>query len=102
MDAKAAQEMTEKRWLAFINEEDAAQCGWCLFALGRRSRTLRSACYYCPVIEVFGESCFNLDVYDAWAATGSGEAAQDIYDLLMAHREQLIAAGEAMDETICV
>ena len=56
MEAKEAQEQTEKRWLAIIADPTAfPSCGWCIFAIGMTTENMHQ-CHNCPVVRVFGKS----------------------------------------------
>lgn len=101
MDAKEAQERTEKRWLAIIagSDDSPPACGWCIFAIGMMTKA-GSQCPKCPVVRVFGCSCPDIPEYGGWER-GSYEdtdAARKVYELLIAHRDQLIAAAKEIED----
>lgn len=98
MNPKEAQEQTEKRWLAIIASPADAPlaCGWCMFALAMTTEEV-SKCHKCPVVRVFGESCLNTLEYVAWEATPGTNSARKIYELLIAHRDHLIAAAKEIE-----
>ena len=99
MDAKKAQEQTEKRWLAIIaNPADAPlNCGWCVFAIRMTTRDMHQ-CHNCPVVRVFGDSCCNIKEYLDWDLGGENtEEARKVYDLLVAHKHHLIAAAKEIE-----
>ena len=96
-----AQEQTEKRWLYILSggESIPPHCGWCQFAVGISDGT-RSICYDCPVVRVFGDRCENIKEYRDWEDSeliDEQELAQRVYELLIAHREQLIAAAKEIE-----
>ena len=102
MEAKEAQEQTEKRWLAIIADPaDYPQwvCGWCQFAIGMRTRG-GSQCPKCPVVRVFGCSCPDIPEFSAWERAGyeDTDAARKVYELLIAHGDQLIAAAKEIED----
>ena len=98
MDPREAQERTEARWLAFIADTDdySLTCGWCLFAIGMTTEDM-SQCHNCPVVRVFGDSCYNIQEFDEWARTGDTDLARKVYELLIAHGDQLIAAAKEIE-----
>lgn len=98
MDAKEAQDQTERRWLAEIaNPNDVPPaCGWCLFAKAMTTEN-RHRCHTCPVVRVFGDSCCNIEEYIDWDLDDTAEAAREVYELLIAHRDQLIAAAKEIE-----
>lgn len=100
MDPREAQEQTEKRWLAIIANPDdyPGRCGWCMFAIGMMTGA-GSQCPKCPVVRVFGCLCSDIPEYGAWER-GSYEdtdAARKVYELLIAHKDQLVAAAEEIE-----
>ena len=100
MEAKEAQEQTEKRWLAIIADPTAfpSSCGWCLFAIGMTTKNMHQ-CHNCPVVRVFGDSCCNIKEYLDWDLGGENtEEAKKVYELLIAHRDQLIAAVKEIED----
>ena len=98
MDPREAQKRTEVRWLAIIADPANVPpaCGWCLFAIGMTTRDM-SHCHNCPVILVFGDSCKNIEEYEDWDKTGDTDDAGKVYELLIAHRDQLIAAAKEIE-----
>ena len=101
MEAKEAQERTEKRWLAATASpfSSAPVCGWCIFA---HDMTIPGVlkCPKCPVVRVFGCSCPYIPEYADWDCSyteGKGELARKVYELLIAHRDQLIAAAKEIE-----
>ncbi len=101
MEAKEALERTEKRWLAIIADPDdyPLACGWCMFAIERMTGA-GSQCPKCPVVRVFGCSCPYIPEYADWDCSyteGKGELARKVYELLIAHRDQLIAAAKEIE-----
>ena len=98
MDPREAQRRTEVRWLAIIDvqQDDLPMCGWCLFAMAMTTKDM-SQCHNCPVVRVFGDSCNNIQDFDEWAQTGEADLAGKVYELLIAHRDQLIAAAKEIE-----
>lgn len=102
MDAKEAQEQSERKWAFLMNEEDyrsnqpTPECGWCIFAPS-------DDCNSCPIVTVFGSACVSIQEYIDWVESspaGGLDRARIIYTMLVANRQQLIAAGEeALDES---
>lgn len=92
------QEQTEKRWLAIIADpaNSPLACGWCMFAIKMTTENMHQ-CHKCPVVRVFGDSCQNIQEYDEWDRTGETDSAIKVYDLLIAHRDQLIAAAKEIE-----
>lgn len=103
MDAREAQERTEKRWLAIIANRDNSPplCGWCLFAIGMTTENMHH-CHKCPVVRVFGESCWNIKEYLDWdlgrdLGGENTDEARKVYELLVTHRDQLITAAKEIE-----
>lgn len=99
MEAREAQKQTEKRWLAHIADpaNSPLACGWCIFAIGMTTENMHH-CHKCPVVRVFGDSCCNIPEYLDWDLGGENtEEARKVYELLIAHRDQLIAAAKEIE-----
>ncbi len=101
MEAKKALELTEKRWLAIIANpaERPLNCGWCMFAMGTTTPDMLK-CHNCPVRRVFGHSCSDIPEYRDWDRSYTEdrvELARKVYELLIAHRDQLIAAAKEIE-----
>ena len=92
MTPEEAQRLTEEKWeeLAAGEGRRGAPCGWCLFA-GRD-------CSACPVVQVTGCLCENLEVMQRHYCDPTSESAQAVLDYLREHGEEYIKA--AVD--ICV
>lgn len=91
MNPEEAQDQTEKRWLDFVAYGNTTiVCGWCAFA--------DNDCDFCPIKMVSGRPCIEIQEYHdyRYGFLDRTELARKVYDLLVAHRQQLIEAGKEL------